>query len=107
MKPLLVIWENLPANGMAIYPFILLKSESMRNDRTLINHEKIHLQQQLELLIIPFYILYILNYLFNIIRYKNHHQAYLNIIFEREAYRFDHNLDYLDKRKFLAWSALL
>ncbi|MBL4678873.1 MAG: hypothetical protein JKY70_22175 [Mucilaginibacter sp.] len=85
---------------MALYPFILLKEQRFKYDKAFINHERIHLRQQLELLILPFYLLYLLNYLFNLLRYKNHHKAYMNIAFEREAYRNEHNFNYLNTRKF-------
>jgi hypothetical protein len=61
------------------------------------NHEFIHFRQQIELLIIPFYILYLLNYLINLIRYHKHTEAYRNILFEREAYENDSNLSYLSE----------
>lgn len=88
---------------MAIYPFILLKDKSQKNDQTLLNHERIHLMQQIELLILPFYLLYLFNYVINLIRYRNHHQAYVNIVFEKEAYACDKNLNYLANRKFFSW----
>jgi len=47
--------------GIALCPFIIIKKNS-RNEKKLINHEKIHIAQQLELWIIPFYILYIFEY---------------------------------------------
>jgi hypothetical protein len=84
--------------GMALFPFILVKNKSLKKDKYLINHEKIHLIQQLELLIIPFYILYLINYFINRFRYHDHDAAYRNIFFEREAYQNDDNLDYLKKR---------
>ncbi len=62
------------------------------------NHEFIHFRQQIELLIIPFYILYLLNYLINLIRYHNH---------MREAYENDSNLCYLSERRFAAWTTYL
>ncbi len=68
-------------------------------DRDVINHERIHTAQQRELLFIPFYILYILEWLFRLIQYRNPHKAYMNISFEREAYSHGHNLDYLKTRK--------
>jgi hypothetical protein len=86
--------------GMALFPFILLKDAAYKHDAVFINHERIHLRQQLEMLILPFYILYLLNYLTNLLRYKNHNKAYLNIVFEREAYHNEHNLNYLKTRKF-------
>jgi hypothetical protein len=107
MSKWLIVVPKLPANGMAIFPFILVKNKAMGEDQVLINHEKIHLRQQLELLILPFYLLYLLHYFYNLIKYQNHHLAYLDIIFEREAYHFDKDLTYLSKRKFLAWTALI
>lgn len=98
-----IILPRLSANAMAIFPMILLQNKAQKQDKVLINHEKIHLQQQLELLIFPFYFLYLLNYLINLVKYKNHYKAYLNIVFEKEAYHFDKQLDYLTKRKWYNW----
>lgn len=88
---------------MALYPFILIKHKRQKHDQVLINHERIHLRQQIELLVIPFYILYLANYLINLIKYRNHTRAYFNIAFEKEAYAHDQNLNYLKNRKFFAW----
>ncbi|GAB4126052.1 MAG: hypothetical protein OHK0045_10890 [Raineya sp.] len=89
--------------GITLYPFILLKHKIYRKDKILMNHEEIHLQQQKELLVLPFYLLYIANYLFNLLKYRQHHKAYLNICFEREAYDNEANLAYLAQRKFGAF----
>lgn len=75
----------------------------MRHNAVLINHEKVHHRQQLELLILPFYVLYFFNYLMNLIRYRNHFKAYKEIVFEREAFAMDDDLQYLQKRKFGAF----
>lgn len=90
-------------SGMALWPFILLADEKLRHNKRLLNHEKIHHKQQVELLIIPFYILYIINYLYNLLRFKDHDKAYRNIIFEREAYHHESNFGYLSKRRSFAW----
>ena len=100
--PVIVVPFMKPA-GMALFPFVLINHKHLRNDEILIRHERIHLQQQLELLIIPFYILYALNYLYNRYRYNDHDRAYLQIIFEREAYRHEADSTYLFKRKYYAW----
>ncbi len=97
----------LPAAGMAIFPFILIKYPELKHDRQIINHELIHLRQQLELLILPFFLLYISNYLINLLKYRNHDRAYKNIVFEREAYSNDSNYSYLSNRRFSAWIAYL
>ena len=52
--------------GITLYPFIFLKKSyferfgSQKEQRLAktINHEKIHIKQQVELLVLPFYILY-------------------------------------------------
>lgn len=102
-----VIWSALPASAMALFPFMLFKKAAYKEDPIIVNHEKIHFHQQLELLIFPFYALYLLNYLINLIRYRNHHKAYLMISFEREAYINDHNPDYLKSRKPYSWLSFL
>lgn len=91
-------------NGLTIYPFIFLKNVELKEDSILINHEKIHLRQQLELLIGPFYLFYFLEFLIRLIQYKSWHKAYRNISFEREAYNNEFDFHYLDKRPF--WSFL-
>jgi hypothetical protein len=99
----IIIAPFLKVNAMALFPFILVKEEGMAGDTVLINHERIHLRQQAELLVIPFYILYLLNYLFNLLIYRSHHQAYMQIVFEREAYANEADTDYLKQRKWQAW----
>ena len=85
--------------AITLYPFIFLKNQNDRNNEILINHERIHLQQQIELLIIPFYLWYIIHFLINYFKYKNWEKAYRNIIFEKEAYNNENDLNYLKKRK--------
>ena len=102
-----VIWPALPATAMALFPFMIFKDAAQKDNVLLINHEKIHFRQQLELLILPFYILYLLNYLFNLLRFRNHAKAYFQISFEKEAYANDHNLSYLKERKSYSWLKFL
>ena len=102
--PYLIIYVPfLNVAGMALFPFILVGKRHYRYDAVLINHEKIHLVQQVEMLIIPFYFVYLSNYLINLLFYRGHHEAYLNISFEREAYQYESDLQYLKKRRFWAF----
>ena len=64
-----------------------------------LNHERIHGKQMLELLIIPFYLIYVLEWLYRLLQFKNAYAAYANISFEREAYSNQCNINYLKKRK--------
>lgn len=86
--------------AIALFPFIFLLNEKDRQNKMLINHEKIHLAQQKELLVIFFYLWYFLDFLRKYLKYKNWDQAYRNIIFEREAYQNERNLNYLKQRRF-------
>ncbi|MDF3077840.1 MAG: hypothetical protein K0S09_1729 [Sphingobacteriaceae bacterium] len=107
MKFPIVHFPRLKVNGMALFPFILVGSRESKKDAVLINHEKIHLWQQIELLILPFYLLYALNYLYNRFRFKDHYSAYMNIVFEKEAYAHEADLSYLSQRKFMGWIGFL
>jgi len=100
--PVIVV-PFLKVAGMALFPFILVSDKRYINDETLIRHETIHLKQELELLIIPFYLLYALSYLINLLIYRSHNKAYEEIFFEREAYHNEHNAAYLVNRKPWAW----
>ena|SRR5690606_9774119 len=86
--------------AIALYPFIFIKNKIDSEDLTFINHEKIHLRQQIEFLILPFYIWYGIEYLIRRMQYKSKIIAYRNISFEREAYQNEADLNYLKKRSF-------
>lgn len=103
MKYWSITFSKLPANAMALYPVMLFKHEKLKHDQAIVRHEKIHFKQQLELLIVFFYILYFLHYLINLIKYRNHPKAYFNICFEKEAYLNDQKADYLTTRRPFAW----
>ncbi len=85
--------------GLSLWPFIFLKNDALKNDAVLVNHEKIHLKQQQELLILPFYVLYILEWLLRSLFYLDSYKAYQNISFEREAYQNERNLNYPSERR--------
>lgn len=89
--------------GITLYPFIFLRFKDLKGDSTLINHEKIHLKQQSELLIIFFYLFYFFEWFVKLFKYRNRYIAYRNISFEREAYQNECNLAYLETRKFWAF----
>jgi len=101
--PFIIIIKTLHVKGMALFPFILFREKSFAENKVIMNHELIHHRQQIELLIIPFYIFYVLNYFINRFRYSKHHEAYMNIIFEREAYTMETDLAYLKGRKLFSF----
>jgi hypothetical protein len=92
--------------GMAVFPIVFVKHQLDKENLGFVNHERIHLRQQLELLFIPFFIWYFIEFILRLIQYKNKDLAYRNISFEREAYANEKDLDYLKNRsfwKFLKW----
>ncbi len=100
-RPMILVFKHFFYKnyvGLSLWPFIFVKSNSFKEDAVLINHEKIHLRQQRELLILPFYVLYITEWMFRAIWYLNTYRAYQNISFEREAYTNENQADYLSKR---------
>ncbi|MBK7683699.1 MAG: hypothetical protein KA347_07610 [Bacteroidia bacterium] len=99
MNGILIILRRLPASGMALFPFIMLRKKDLPHTPQLLNHERIHLMQQLELLVLPFYIWYLIEYLFYRMKGNTHHTAYRSISFEREAYQHEKDLNYLKGRK--------
>ncbi|MDT0641433.1 hypothetical protein RM553_01185 [Zunongwangia sp. F363] len=90
--------------GVSLWPFVIVKYSRYKKDGVFLNHEKIHLRQQLEMLIIPFYLWYAIEFFIRYLQYKNGYEAYRNISFEKEAYGLEKDFDYLNRRKY--WSFL-
>jgi hypothetical protein len=86
--------------GLTVFPFVLIKYRFDKENIVLVNHEKIHIRQQLELLVLPFFLWYFVEYAVRLLQYKNANLAYRNISFEREAYANELDLDYLETRSF-------
>jgi len=86
-------------SAITIGPIVLLKDQSLLTNPAFINHERIHFRQQLELLFLPFFLLYTLEFLLRLAYYHNLYTAYRNISFEREAYANQDNPNYLQNRK--------
>jgi hypothetical protein len=86
--------------GLTLFPFVFVKYRFDSKNKVLINHEKIHIRQQLEMLVLPFFVWYFVEYAVRLLQYKNVNLAYRNISFEREAYANETNLDYLETRGF-------
>ena len=84
--------KKLPWNikAITIFPFIFTESK----DNITLNHEKIHMKQQLEMLVIFFYLWYFI---------EGALRDYRKISFEKEAYNNEENFDYLKKRKLFSW----
>jgi hypothetical protein len=103
---MLIVLESIfPSNfnALAIWPFIILRRKELKNDTILLNHEKIHLKQQKELLWLLFFIIYFVEFLAKIVIYKKAKLAYRNISFEREAYLHENNFNYAGVKPFMSF----
>lgn len=89
--------------GLTFFPFVFLRYEKDKQNEVLLNHERIHIRQQLELLVLPFFVWYGIEFLIRLFQYKKVNRAYKNISFEREAYANEKDLHYLKQRSFMFW----
>ena len=101
MAKFIIRVPSLGPDGMALFPFILVRQPNP--GPTLLNHERIHLYQQAELGVLPFYVWYAIEYLIRRFQHPTHYAAYRNISFEREAYAHETNLSYLKSRRLWAF----
>ena len=98
--PKLLSWV-ISIRAITIYPFIIYRDVP---DPRSLNHEKIHIRQQAELFVLPFYILYFWYWFVNRVWHReNGRDAYYNIPFEREAYDNDNDMSYLNNRQRFSW----
>ena len=75
------------------------RSRSSKQNNQIVQHEKIHLRQELEMFVVLFYLIYFTEFLVGCIKYNDRYKAYRNISFEREAFDNDFNPDYLKIRR--------
>lgn len=87
-------------DGITLFPFVFIANKKLQQNKVLINHERIHLRQQLELLLVLFYIWYLIEFVVRRFQYGSWYLAYRNISFEREAYDNEKQILYLKGRLF-------
>lgn len=88
--------------AMNLCGILFVKQDVMLNAR-LENHERIHTAQMLELGVVLFYLLYVLEWMVRLpLNRFNNFRAYRSISFEREAYEHDADLTYLSHRRHFA-----
>lgn len=105
---ILIVFKYLTPKGfrgITFYPFVFLADKNDKLNSHFVNHERIHIRQQIEMMVLPFFIWYGIEFLFRWWQFKNRRAAYYNISFEREAYQNEKDLDYLKKRSF--WTFLI
>lgn len=101
-----IVNNLIPFKGykaVCLWPFIFVRKGATYT-KTDDNHERIHAEQQKELLVVFFLLCYVFEWLFRVLFTKDRfsHQAYRNISFEKEAYAHQAEQGYLEKRKHFA-----
>lgn len=106
----MIVLKNLVPRGFAgitLFPFVIARDGTLLKNTRFVNHERIHLHQQRELLLVFFFVWYLIEFFVRWIQYRNAREAYRNISFEREAYTNERNRDYVKNRKiFSFWNYL-
>jgi len=104
-----ILWRNFIA--LALYPYIFVRPDVKVNER-LLTHERIHLQQQRELSLVVFLLIYLGEWVWLLTSALWRRaedpwmDAYRNIRFEKEAYMYESFPEYPDKREKGAWRKL-
>lgn len=82
---------------------VLFVKQGVSITSELVNHERIHTAQMRELIYVPFYILYVLEWLVRVVQCRGRlFEAYMRISFEQEAYKHSGEQDYLARRRHYA-----
>ncbi len=90
------------AKAVTVFPFIFVRSAD-EVCPWLITHERIHIRQQLELLLVGAFILHGIEIIFaRLVLRKSWSQAYYWSSAEQDAYRNQHNAEYLKHRPLFA-----
>lgn len=82
-----------------LFPFLIIHRDAI-NDKVLLSHERIHLAQCLEMLIVFFYLWYVIEFGIKFLGYLNYSDTYYAISFEREAYEYQSKPDL---RRWYGW----
>lgn len=95
--------------GITFWPYVILREKYnthphyIRLSKRIIRHESIHTKQQEEMLVLPFYVWYVIEWFIKIFIYGSLNKAYLKISFEQEAKKNERKPTYLKKRKHFSW----
>lgn len=106
---MVIVNKIIPFGHFLCFNFFTILFTKRELNEVELRHEAIHTAQMKELLFIPFYILYLLEYLIKFLfvyKFKAN-KTYCNVSFEREAYAGESSPTYLDHRKHYAWWKLI
>ena len=86
--------------AIALFPFVFCRDIITERVK---NHETIHFQQQLETFVLPFYLIYLYDWIRSKMKGLTGIEAYYAIRAEKEAHMNEGDFQYLEKRKRWQW----
>jgi hypothetical protein len=89
--------------AITLWPFVFIDSDEQDSHHVLSNHERIHIAQATELFVIPFYLLWLFDWLYQGCLFGSFEKGYYHCRLEQEAYDHERELDYLSNRRPYAW----
>lgn len=102
-----IVYNNIfPAHGyiaITIWPWVFVRRKD-KYTNVVDNHEKIHGEQQKEMLLVFFCLLYGIEYIARFLMCFDRKTAYRSISFEREARINQSDMAYIYNRKRYAWA---
>jgi len=87
-------WKGFTA--INLFGFVFVRKDETVDEVTL-RHEAIHSAQMKRWGYLPFYIIYIGEFIYRLVRHRHWMEAYRNISFEREAFDNQYDKEYLIK----------
>lgn len=107
-----IVYNNIiPPHGfkaITLWPFVFVRNNCKKRFSSMdMNHENIHGEQEKEMLLLPFFLWYLAEWLVRLIQYRDKKKAYHAISFEREAYQHQWDMDYISNRKKFTWFKLI
>jgi len=96
----------IPGKGFAainLFGVVFARKECNPLSKRSINHERIHTAQMKEMCYVFFYLWYGIECVVLLLKYRNREKAYYNIRFEKEAYKYETDKEYLKRRKLYSW----
>jgi hypothetical protein len=96
----LSFFAPIEISAISLFPFVFSRGTISESTK---RHETIHFQQQLETGVLPFYLVYLWDYIKSRISGKTGREAYRLIRAEKEAYENEMSTDYLKSRPRYSW----
>ena len=93
---------------LCVWPFLFVSNAEPRPlPPEVLNHERIHARQQLEMLWVFFFIWYGAEFMIRWFQQGDRFRAYRSLSHEQEAFRYERDAQYLKVRKLFAWISFM